>query len=155
MLELRQIWLVEREHLVHHLLDFAHREHRRGQRVGQDGLVHQPRVAGQCAFDGHLLDAGAQVGEQGALRRQRADMHRLQPLLADPDGNLDARILRQVGHKPGIRHVAVELERVAALQRVDDVGRVLVAALQRDRLIGREPLLRLVFPGSCRVLRSA
>ena len=55
MLELRQVILVLRQHLVDHLLDFGQREHRRRQRIVGDGVEDQARVAGEGGFDRHLF----------------------------------------------------------------------------------------------------
>ena len=146
MLELRQVVAVLAKHLVDHGADLGQREHGRGQRVVGDGLEHQARVAGQRRLDRHLLDHHAEVVERHALRRQRADMDRAEAVAVDVDRHLDAGALGQVGDQAGVGHVAVEPEDLAAVQRVDDGGGVLVPALKLDRRIVGEPLPRFVAP---------
>ena len=68
----------------------------------------------------------------------------LNPLRSAQTGTSTQAPVRQVGDQARVGHVAVELERLAAHEGVDDVGRVLVAARQsRCGVSVVEPVLRL------------
>ena len=115
---------------VGHLADLREGQHRGRQRVVADGPIDHGGIALDGGGDGHLLDAAGQACEQGALRRQGADMHGMEAGPIDENRHFHAGALRQVGDQAGVAHIAVELERLAALEGIDDVGGILVAALE-------------------------
>ncbi len=84
------------------------------------------------ACDRHLFDPARELGQQGAFGRQRTDVQGVEACPVHQHRHFHACAFRQVGDQLGVGHVAIKLERLAALQRIDDVGGVLVPALQSD-----------------------
>ena len=121
-LELRQVVLVLGKEFVGHLADLCQRKDCRGQGIVTDGVVDHGRVAGQGGGDRHLLDTARELGQQGALRRQRTDMDGMEAGLIHIDRQLHAGAFGQVGDELRVGDVAVELEGFAALEGIDDIG---------------------------------
>ena len=131
MLELRQIILMLCEEFVGHLsvsLPAIIPAAVNGSwQMARYTIVGSPAMRGG---DGHLFDPAGKLREQRTLGWQCADMDRVETGLVHHDRHLDACALGQVGDQLCVGHIAVELEHVAALQGVDDVGGVFMPALQ-------------------------
>jgi len=80
-----------------------------------NGTVDGHGIASERGLDRHLLDAGTQIGHQGAFRGQRADMDGLKTSLIDQYRYFYTGSLGQIGNQVRIGDVAVELEGFAAL----------------------------------------
>ncbi len=96
--------------------------------------------------------------ERDALRRQLADVHRVEAGFVDEHRHFDAGAIGQVGDQLGVGYVAVERESLAALQGIDDIGCIFMLALQLDgrfrwRAIPGHPVCQVfsVFWYSCRM----
>src|SRR5512133_3576261 len=119
------------QELIDEIVDLLQGELGGRVRVEHGRVVGMVWVAAERRLDGELLDVDARAHQGRQLRRQRADGPR-----RDPGGAGDARHLDtavgEVVDPPLVHHVPVERERRAGLERVDDVGAVLVAALGTD-----------------------
>ena len=91
--------------------------------------------------DRHLFDAAGELGEQGTFGGQRADMNGMETSPVHQNGDFDARAFGQVGDEMRVADIAIELEHLAALEGIDDVGGIFMSALQVFR---REWLGKLV-----------
>ena len=102
-------------------------------------MIDQPRVTRQSRLDGHLLYRHVDGVERRQLRRQLSDVDRIEASTIDQHGYLYAGILGQVGYQIGVGYVTVELEGFAAQISIDDVCRILIAALETERLLAGKP----------------
>ena len=128
-LELRQVILMLGEKFVGHLADLSQGQDGGRQRVMADGAIDHGRVTCDSGSDGHLFDATGKLGQQGALGRQRTDMQRVEASLIHIDRDFDTGAFGQVGDEMRIADIAVELERLTALQGVDNMGGIFLTPL--------------------------
>jgi len=151
--ELRQEILVPGEEFVGHLLDLSQREHGGCQWVVADGAVDHGRIASDGSGDGHLFDAARELGQQGTLGRQRTDVDRMEASLVHINRDLDTGAFGQVCYESCIWNIAVEFEGLTAFKGIDDIGGVLLAALDvRQGQRGRQAFPDDVLPGLLGVL---
>ncbi len=152
MLELRQVILILREHLVDHVLDFLQRQHSGGQRVVADGAVDHGRVAEQAGSDRHFFNLRTDIGQDGALGGQRADMDGMNAVSIHQHRDFHAGAQRQVGDEIRVQHVAIEFVHFSAHQSVDDICRVFMSTVKHNGRLGSEPFLYFFLP---RILAAA
>src|SRR5688572_23187521 len=134
--------------LVCHLADLSQGQHRRGQWVMGDRAIDRYRIACQRTFDRKLLNAAGEPRQQSTLRRERAYMDGMKPTSIHQDGHLHTGAFGQVCNEMRVPNVSIEFEHIAASERVDDVGGVLMLTLQILRAQRPdETFLHLVFPG--------
>src|SRR5919204_5763525 len=110
---------VRREQRVHELVDLGEGEVGRGVGIEHRSVVDVLAVPGQRRLDRELLHIHVRAHERRQLRRQRADRLGGDAAGAGAAGHLDAAV-RQVLDQAVVHDVAVERERLASLESVND-----------------------------------
>src|SRR5215217_780463 len=78
----------------------------------------------------HFFDATGKLSQQCTFRRERAHMDRMEASPVYHDRHFHTGAFGQVRDELRIADIAIELEHLTALERVDDVRRVFMTALQ-------------------------
>ena len=84
------------EQFVDHRPDLVQRADRRRQRIEHDRVVDVLLLAAQRRLHGQALDVDVRLVDRRALRRQRTEPRRLDPVAVDQAGDFDAAASGQV-----------------------------------------------------------
>src|SRR5206468_6748015 len=124
-------------HLVEKLVDLIERADRRRQRVEHQRVLGLPPIAFEQRLDGELVDGHVRAVERRELLGQGTELAGLDASTVDVALDLDAAV-EQVFNVLLVADVAVDGGGSPALDRLDDVGAVLEAALQWYRFVSAE-----------------
>src|SRR3954447_3427319 len=130
------------QQIVHQSLNLVHRQLGPSMGVEHGRLVDRVAPSGERRLHGQTLDVDVGLNQRRELARERAHRLRLDPGRGRQARHLHAAVGGQVVDQQAlagaVRDVAVEAEGRAALAGGDDVGAVLMAALDADRAAALE-----------------
>ena len=100
-----------------------------GVRIHHGGVVDMLALADERRFNRETLNIDVCLHQGGELRRQRADMRRLNAALVDQHRHFNAAPIRKIGDQAGVRDIPVNDRRNTGFLCGDDRGRVFVVGL--------------------------